>query len=67
MSSKSSFPGQPGDIEWGTVPPAKAVMGDFLVDGEALLDAHLECLSLDDTRQARPNPFHPRHGAHHHV
>ena len=48
MSSKSSFPGQPGDIEWGIVRPAKTVMGDFLVDGEALLDAHLERLSLDD-------------------
>ena len=37
LSSKSSFPGPPGDIECGIVRPAKTVMGDFLVDAEALL------------------------------
>ena len=43
------------------------VMGDFLVDAEALLAARLERVSLDHiSRQAQPNPFHPPHGAHHH-
>ena len=67
LSSKSSFPGPPGDIECGIVRPAKTVMGDFLVDAEALLAARLERVSLDAiSRQAQPNPLHPRHGAHHH-
>jgi thioredoxin reductase len=57
LSSKSSFPGPPGDIECGIVRPAKTVMGDFLVDAEALLAARLERVSLDDiSRQAQPNP-----------
>ena len=67
LSSKSSFPGPPGDIECGIVRPAKTVMADFLVDAEALLAARLERVSLDDiARQAQPNPLHPQHGAHHH-
>jgi uncharacterized protein len=67
LSSKSSFPGPPGDIECGIVRPAKTVMGDFLVDAEALLAARLERVSLDDiSRQAQPNPLHPQHGAYHH-
>ena len=67
LSSKSSFPGPPGDIECGIVRPAKTVMGDFLVDADALLAARLERVSLDDiSRQAQPNPLHPQHGAHHH-
>src|SRR2546425_10146070 len=38
--------------------PAKTVMGDFLVDAEALLAARLERVSLDDiSRQAQPNPL----------
>ncbi|HWH61424.1 MAG TPA: hypothetical protein VN682_27630 [Terriglobales bacterium] len=67
LSSKSSLPGPPGDIECGIVRPAKTVMGDFLVDAEALLAARLERVSLDDiSRQAQPNPLHPQHGAYHH-
>ena len=67
LSSKSSFPGPPDDIECGIVRPAKTVMGDFLVDAEALLAACLERVSLDDiARQAQPTPLHPQHGAHHH-
>lgn len=67
LSSKSSFPGPPGDIECGIVRPVNTVMGDFLVDAEALLAARLERVSLDDiARQAQPNPLHPQHGAHHH-
>ena len=67
LSSKSSFPGPPGDIECGIVRPANTVMGDFLADAEALLAARLERVSLDDiARQAQPNPLHPQHGAHHH-
>jgi hypothetical protein len=47
--------------------PAKTVMGDSLVDAEALLAARLERVSLDDiSRQAQPNPLHPQHGAYHH-
>src|SRR5690242_14001547 len=66
LSSKSSFPRPPGDIECGIVRPAKTVMGDFLVDAEALLAARLERVSLDDiSRQAQPN-LHPQHGAYHH-
>ena len=67
LSSKSSLPGPPGDIECGIVQPAKTVMGNFRVDAEALLAARLERVSLDDiSRQAQPNPLHPQHGAHHH-
>ena len=45
----------------------ETVMGDFLVDAEALLAARLERVSLDDiSRQAQPNPLHPQHGAYHH-
>ncbi|MER8544993.1 hypothetical protein [Mesorhizobium sp. M0684] len=42
------FPGAPGDIECGIVRPVNTVMGDFLVDAEALLAARLERVSLDD-------------------
>ena len=64
MSSKSE---PPEDIECGVVRPAKTVMGDFLVDAEALLAARLERVSLDDiARQGWPNLLHPQHGAHHH-
>ena len=66
LSSKSTFPGPPGDIECGIVRPAKTAMGDFLVDAEALLAARLERVSLDISRQAQPNPLHPQHGASHH-
>ena len=67
LSSKSSFPGPPGDIECGIVRPAKTVMGDFLIDAEALLAARLERVSLDDTsRRAQPTPLPPRPGAHNH-
>ena len=67
LSSKSSFPGPPGDIECGIVRPAKTVMGDFLGDAEALLAARLERVSLDDiSRRTQPNPLHPQHGACHH-
>ena len=66
LSSKSSFPGPPGDIECGIVRPAKTVMGDFLADAEALLAARLERALDDIARQAQPNPLHPQHGAHHH-
>ena len=56
LSAKSSFPR-----------PPKTVMGDSLVDAEALLAARLERVSLDDiSRQAQPNPLHPQHGANHH-
>src|SRR5947207_15382542 len=66
LSSKSSFPAPPGDIECGIVRPAKTVMRDFLVDAEALLAARLERVSLDDiSRHAQPNPLHPQHGAYH--
>ena len=66
LSSKSIFPGPPGDIECGIVRPVNTVMGDFLVDAEALL-ARLERVSLDDiSRQAQPNSLHPQHGAYHH-
>ena len=59
LSSKSSLPGPPGDIECGIVRPAKTVMGDFLVDAEALLAARLERVSLDDiARPAQPTPIH---------
>ena len=67
LSSKSSFPGPPGDIKCGIVRPVNTVMGDFLVDAEALLAACLERVSLDAiSRQAQPNAFHPQHGAYHH-
>ena len=67
LSSKSSFPGPPDDIECGIVRRAKTVMGDFPVDAEALLAVRLERVSLDDiARQAQPNPLHPQHGAHQH-
>jgi hypothetical protein len=67
LSSKSSLAGPPGNKECGIVRPAKTVMGDFLVDAEALLAARLERVSLDDiSRQAQPNPLHPHHGANHH-
>ncbi|MER8482025.1 hypothetical protein [Mesorhizobium sp. M1322] len=67
LSSKSSFPGPPGDIECGIGRPAKTVMGDFLADSEALLAARLERVSLDDiSRQAQPSPLHSQHGAYHH-
>lgn len=67
LSYKSSFPSLPGDIECGIARPVNTVMGDCLVDAEALLAARLERVSLDDiSRQARPNPLHPQHGAHHH-
>jgi len=57
LFSKSSFPGPPGDIECGIVRPAKTVMGDFLVDADALLAARLERLLLDDiARRAQPTP-----------
>ena len=66
MSSKSSFPRPPGDIECGIVRPVNTVKGD-LVNAEALLAARLERVSLDDiARQAQPTPLHPQHGAHHH-
>ena len=59
-------PRPPGVIECGIVRPAKTVMGDFLVNAEALL-ARLERVSLDDiSRQAQPNPLHPQQGAYHH-
>ena len=67
LFSKSSFPGPPGDIECGIVRPVNTVMGDFLVDAEALLAARLERVSLDAiARQAKPTPLHSQHGAHHH-
>ena len=66
LSSKSSFPGPPGDIECGIVRPVNTVMGDFLADAEALLAARLERALDDIARQAQPNPLHPQHGAHHH-
>ena len=67
LSSKSSFPGPPGDIECGIVRPVNTVMGDFLVDPEALLAARLERVSLDAmSRQAQPNPLHQQHEAYHH-
>ncbi|ANM13440.1 MULTISPECIES: hypothetical protein [unclassified Rhizobium] len=67
LSSKSSFPWPPGDIECGIVPTAKTVMGDFLADAEALRAARLDCVSLDDiARQPQLNPLHPQHGAYHH-
>ena len=66
LSSKSSFPGPPGDIECGIVRPVKTAMGDFLVHAEALLAARLERALDDIARQAQPNPLHPQHGAHHH-
>ena len=56
LSSKSSFPGPPGDIECGIVRPAKTVMGDFLVDAEALLAARLERVSPDDIAHHGPTP-----------
>ncbi|APO79776.1 hypothetical protein AM571_PC02049 (plasmid) [Rhizobium etli 8C-3] len=67
LSSKSRFPGPPGDIECGIVRPVNTVMGDILVDAEALLADRLERVSMDDIpRQAQPNPLHPQHGAYHH-
>jgi hypothetical protein len=48
LSSKSSFTGPPGNIECGIVRPAKIVMGDFLVDAEALLATRLKRVSSDD-------------------
>ena len=67
LPSKSSFPGPPGDIECGIVRPVNTVMGDILVDAEALLADRLERVSVDDiSRQAQPNPLHPQHGAYHH-
>lgn len=67
LSSKSSFPGPPGDIECRIVRPVNTVMGEFLADAEALLAARLECVSLEDiARQAQATPLHPQHGAHHH-
>jgi len=67
LSSKSSFPGPPRDIECGIVRSVNTVMGDFLADAEALLAARLERVSLDDiARQAPPNPLYPQQGAHHH-
>jgi hypothetical protein len=67
LSSKSSFPGPPGDIECGIVRPAKTVMGDCLGDAGALLAAHLERASLDAiSRHAEPKTLHLQHGAHHH-
>ena len=67
MSSKSSFPGPPGDIECGIARPAKAVMGDSLVDADALLATRLERVLLDDiSRRAQSNPLHSQHGAYHH-
>jgi len=45
MFSKS---GLPGDIECGIVRPVNTVMGDLLVDAEALLAARFERVSLDD-------------------
>ncbi|MER8799533.1 hypothetical protein NKJ95_17215 [Mesorhizobium sp. M0012] len=60
LSSKSSFPGPPGDIECGIVRPANTVMGDFLADAEALLAARLERVSLDAiSRHAQPTPLQP--------
>jgi hypothetical protein len=67
LSSKSGFPGPPGDIECGIVRPAKTLMGALLVDAEALLAARLERVSLDDiSRQAQRTPLHPQHGAYRH-
>src|SRR5437870_12343352 len=67
LSSKSSFPGPPGDIECGIVRPAKTVMGDFLVDAEALLAARLDRVSLAAIfRPAQPNALHPPHGVSRH-
>jgi hypothetical protein len=66
LSSKSSFAGPPGDIECAIVRPDNTVMGDCLVDPEALLAARLERVSLDDiSLQSQPNPLHPQHGAPH--
>ena len=49
LSSKSSFPGLPGDIESGIVRPVNTVRGDFLGDAEALLPARLfERVSSDE-------------------
>ena len=67
LSSKSSFPRPPGDIECGIVGPVNTVRGDCLVDAGALLGARVERVSLDAiSRPAQPNPLHPQHGAHHH-
>jgi hypothetical protein len=67
LFSKSSFHGPPGDIECGIVRPARTVMGDFLVDAEALLAARLERDRWTIFRARRqPNPLHPQHAAHHH-
>ena len=68
LSSKSSLPGRPAISNAAlSARPAKTVMGDFLVDAEALLAARLERVSLDDiSRHAQPNPLHPQHGAYHH-
>jgi hypothetical protein len=48
LSSKSGFPRPPGVIACGIVRSAKTVMGDFLVDAEALLAARLKRVSSDD-------------------
>lgn len=67
MSSKSSFPRPLGDIECGIVRPVNTVIGDSLGDAGALLAARLERVSLDAiSRQTKPTPLHPKHGAHHH-
>src|SRR6185437_15625599 len=42
------LPRPPGVIECGIVPPAKTVMGDFLVDAEALIAAGRKRVSSDD-------------------
>jgi hypothetical protein len=67
LSPNQVSPGPRGDIEGGIVRSVNTVMGDFLVDAEALLAARLEHVSPDDiSRQAQPNLLHPQHGAHHH-
>jgi len=66
LSSKSSFPREPGNLECGIVWPVNTVMGDCLGDAGALLAARLERVSLAAiSRHATPTP-HPQHGAHHH-
>ena len=54
----------PGDQGCGIVRAVDHVMGEFLVDAEALLAARLMRVSLDDiARQASPHPLHPSLGA----
>jgi len=55
-SSEEVFQRAPADIE-AAMARRSTVMGDFLVDAEALLAAHLDRGSLDDiAHQAQPPP-----------